>query len=69
MVRHICKALYIQLRHNLVNTIAAEYARTGFFWESYADTDGKGQGTRPFTGWTALVLDMLNNDDEESENV
>ena len=34
--------LYKQLRKNLLRTILGEYHRTGFFWEQYEDTTGKG---------------------------
>ena len=39
----------------LVDTVAAEYARSGFVWESYDAASGRGRGTHPFTGWSALV--------------
>ena len=47
-----------QVERTVVHTVAAEYARTGFLWESYRDSDGAGRGTHPFTGWTALVALM-----------
>jgi len=43
------------LRQALLRTVAGGYARTGFFWEQYDDRTGQGMGSRPFTGWTALV--------------
>jgi mannosyl-oligosaccharide glucosidase len=48
-------SLYTQLRQNLVGNVAAQYRRTGYLWEQYSDADGKGKGSHPFTGWTALV--------------
>jgi mannosyl-oligosaccharide glucosidase len=42
------------IAHNVVNNIVAEYNRTGFLWEHYDSRTGKGRGTHPFTGWTAL---------------
>nr|XP_009858246.1 mannosyl-oligosaccharide glucosidase-like [Ciona intestinalis] len=51
--------LYQELRSNLVNNIYNEYARSGYVWESYNDMTGKGQGTHPFTGWSALVVLMM----------
>eukprot|EP01064_Diplonema_japonicum_P025788 TRINITY_DN37212_c0_g1_i1.p1 TRINITY_DN37212_c0_g1~~TRINITY_DN37212_c0_g1_i1.p1 ORF type:complete len:719 (+),score=155.68 TRINITY_DN37212_c0_g1_i1:35-2191(+) len=47
-----------ELRQDLVRTISAEYYRTGKLWENYNATDGRGRGTAPFTGWTALVMLM-----------
>jgi mannosyl-oligosaccharide glucosidase len=44
-----------ELRAALLRTVAGGYARTGFFWEQYDDRTGEGMGSRPFTGWTALV--------------
>ncbi|XP_076812485.1 mannosyl-oligosaccharide glucosidase-like [Clavelina lepadiformis] len=48
--------LYAELRRNLVQNMYAEYVRTGYLWENYDDVTGKGQGSRPFTGWSALVV-------------
>ncbi|KAI1709186.1 mannosyl-oligosaccharide glucosidase [Ditylenchus destructor] len=50
----LCRELYVSLRENLVSNIVNVYKRTGFFWEHYNDMTGDGEGTRPFTGWTAL---------------
>lgn len=47
-----------ELTAAVVAGVAAEYARSGFLWESYRDSDGTGRGTHPFTGWTALVAPM-----------
>jgi mannosyl-oligosaccharide glucosidase len=49
------RVLGLQIEQTVVATVAREYARTGFLWESYRDHDGGGRGTHPFTGWTALV--------------
>jgi mannosyl-oligosaccharide glucosidase len=43
------------LSRAIVDTVVAEYTRTGFVWESYDSTTGQGRGTHPFTGWSALV--------------
>ncbi|KAL3110186.1 hypothetical protein niasHT_015789 [Heterodera trifolii] len=51
--------LFQQLRANVVQNIANQFRRTGFFWENYNDRTGEGMGTRPFTGWTALVVNIL----------
>lgn len=48
--------VYTRLRQNLVHNIMKEYRRTGFVWEQYNDKTGWGQGCRPFTGWSALVV-------------
>ncbi|XP_043216591.1 mannosyl-oligosaccharide glucosidase-like isoform X1 [Amphibalanus amphitrite] len=50
------KQVYDKLRHALVRNIVKEYKRTGYVWEQYNDKTGWGQGCRPFTGWSALVV-------------
>lgn len=32
-----------------------EWQKTGFAWEQYDSTDGHGQRSRPFTGWTSMI--------------
>nr|CAD2197729.1 unnamed protein product [Meloidogyne enterolobii] len=36
---HLANELYFQLRSNLVQNIANQYSKTGFFWENYNDTN------------------------------
>lgn len=48
--------LYIGLRDNLLRNVVREYQRTGYLWENYRDDTGQGQGSHPFTGWTALLV-------------
>lgn len=36
--------------------IVRNYRQTGFLWEQYEQTKGKGKGAHPFTGWTSLVV-------------
>ncbi|XP_053622951.1 mannosyl-oligosaccharide glucosidase [Plodia interpunctella] len=47
--------LHKRLSANVVRNILSEYRRTGYLWEQYSSSDGRGSGCRPFTGWTALV--------------
>nr|CAD7463636.1 unnamed protein product [Timema tahoe] len=51
--------LYAKLRHNVITNIHREYRRTGYVWEQYNDKTGEGQGSRPFTGWSALVVLLM----------
>jgi mannosyl-oligosaccharide glucosidase len=44
-----------ELRAGLVEMCVEEYERTGYLWENYGDEDGRGKGSHPFTGWTALM--------------
>ena len=53
--REAAARLHDQLRANVLRNVAGEFRRTGFAWEQYGDLDGRGRGTHPFTGWTALV--------------
>lgn len=48
--------VYEELRSNLLNNVVGQYHETGYLWENYDDQTGKGQFSRPFTGWSALVL-------------
>ena len=48
--------VYKLLRTNVVNTVMSEYFRTGYVWEQYNDRTGRGQGCKPFTGWSALTV-------------
>lgn len=50
------KQLYDKLRQGVVSNILKEYTRTGYVWETYDDVTGKGQGSHPFTGFSALVV-------------
>ena len=56
----VASELHSRLRSAVLGNTLAEYARTGFLWEQYGgggggSVGGEGKGTRPFTGWTALV--------------
>lgn len=55
----LADSLYHELRDNLITNIYAEYNRTGYLWEHYNDITGHGEGARPFTGWTSLVILMM----------
>ncbi|KAG7314203.1 hypothetical protein KOW79_022699 [Hemibagrus wyckioides] len=48
--------LYQELRTNVINNIYKQYQETGYIWEQYSDSTGQGQGSHPFTGWSALIV-------------
>ena len=48
--------VYNTVRNDIIRNLAKEYKRTGNVWENYHWTTGTGQGTSPFTGWSALVV-------------
>jgi len=57
-----CSHIYKELRDNLIHNVFSQYKKTGYIWEQYDDSTGKGQGCYPFTGWSALVtLIMADN--------
>ncbi|XP_051983087.1 LOW QUALITY PROTEIN: mannosyl-oligosaccharide glucosidase-like [Xyrauchen texanus] len=49
-------SLYQALRTNLINNVYKQYLETGYIWEQYSDSTGRGQGSHPFTGWSALTV-------------
>jgi len=51
--------IYTKLRKNVIDNIVSEYWRTGYIWEHYNDVTGYGEGTHPFTGWSALVVAIM----------
>lgn len=51
--------LYKELRQNLINNMILQYYKTGYIWENYNDKTGKGQGSHPFTGWSALLVLLM----------
>lgn len=52
-------ALYEELRTNIINNVYRQYIETGYIWEQYNDSTGRGQGSHPFTGWSALTVLMM----------
>ncbi|KAK9838545.1 hypothetical protein WJX81_006602 [Elliptochloris bilobata] len=48
--------LHSELRRNLLQTVVGEAQRSGYLWENYDEATGRGRGSHPFTGWTALVV-------------
>lgn len=52
----LAKEKYQKLRDNVINNVFSQYNTTGYVWEQYDDTTGKGKGCRPFNGWSSLVV-------------
>ena len=59
--------MYSSLRKNLVSTVFESWKETGFAWEQYNPDTGKGQRTQHFTGWTALVVKVMNFPDVDAK--
>jgi mannosyl-oligosaccharide glucosidase len=64
------KRIYHDLRQNVVENIHRvhfhsfssdwqEFVKTGFMWEQYSPETGEGKRSHPFTGWTALVVNVM----------
>ncbi|XP_058047980.1 mannosyl-oligosaccharide glucosidase isoform X1 [Ahaetulla prasina] len=51
--------LYHELRTNVIGNVLQQYLDSGYVWEQYNDSTGRGQGCYPFTGWSALVVLMM----------
>ncbi|CCH58684.1 hypothetical protein TBLA_0A08950 [Henningerozyma blattae CBS 6284] len=51
--------LYNELKNNLIDNIFENWQETGYVYENYNQNDGRGSGAKQFTGWTALVVNML----------
>lgn len=53
------KEIYQELRKNVVSNVIKQYKVTGYIWEQYNDSTGKGSGCYPFTGWSALFVAIM----------
>lgn len=60
--------IYAKLRTNLVENVYKEWERTGFAWEQYNPETGHGQRTQHFTGWTSLVVKIMNMPDLKADS-
>jgi mannosyl-oligosaccharide glucosidase len=49
----------LKLRNNVQNTILKSYHKTNYFWEQYKDINGEGMRGHPFSGWTALIINIM----------
>lgn len=56
------KNLYSEVKTNLEKNLIAEWERTGFLWENYCSIGGMGQREKGFTGWSALIVLIMNED-------
>lgn len=52
----LAKEKYDKLRESVINNVVSQYFKTGYVWEQYDDSTGKGKGCRPFNGWSSLVV-------------
>lgn len=61
-VAETAAGLYERLRRNILGAVLGEWDRTGSLWEQYDDVSGRGMRSHPFTGWTALILNIMAED-------
>jgi len=50
------KKIYKELRNNLLSNIEKEWINEGYLFENYNSITGKGEMGKPFCGWTALII-------------
>jgi mannosyl-oligosaccharide glucosidase len=50
---------YGELRRSIIDMVVENYSRTGYIWEVYSGDDGQGFNNHPFTGWSALVVNIM----------
>jgi mannosyl-oligosaccharide glucosidase len=50
------RRIYTGLRSNLMENMHGSFKETKTIWEQYSDVDGHGMRSRPFTGWSALLV-------------
>eukprot|EP01083_Nonionella_stella_P149558 475223_1 len=53
------RELYVKLRRAILRNVVRQYRKTGFLWEQYHPESGAGQRSHPFTGWTALIVNIM----------
>lgn len=51
-----------ELHYNVVDTVTSNFIKTGFLYEQYNSSTGAGQRTRPFNGWSSLIVLLLADD-------
>jgi mannosyl-oligosaccharide glucosidase len=54
------KDLYQVLRMQVIETVHKGFQSTGFLHENYRGDNGEPRGAHPFTGWTSLILLIMN---------
>jgi mannosyl-oligosaccharide glucosidase len=48
-----------KLRQGLAQLVVDQFVETGFIWEVYDASTGKGCDNHPFTGWSALIVNIM----------
>ena len=53
---------YQEIRKSVVNNMVDNFINNGYIWEVYNDMDGHGMYNHPFTGWSALIVNLIFED-------
>lgn len=57
--QQLASDIYYELRNNIVSNVFNEYNERGSIFEQYDDQTGKGKGSHPFAGWSALIVAIM----------
>jgi mannosyl-oligosaccharide glucosidase len=50
--------LFLKLQRTVAASVQGQYDKRGFVFENYDEATGEGTGCHPFTGWSALAVEM-----------
>ena len=50
---------YREIRESVVDNMVRNFEENGYIWEVYNDLNGNGMYNHPFTGWSALVVNLI----------
>ncbi len=53
------KKEYEIIRNAVVNNMVNNFEENGYIWEVYNDVNGNGMYNHPFTGWSALIVNLI----------
>eukprot|EP00158_Paraphelidium_tribonemae_P008608 Partr_v1_DN28627_c3_g1_i3_m49438 putative mannosyl-oligosaccharide glucosidase len=56
------RELYSEIRSRLIECVFEVYQDTGYVFEQYDDIDTAGRRSRPFTGWSSLIVLIMSED-------
>ena len=51
--------IYGDLRRNVIDVMVKNFESNGYIWEQYDDINGAGKRQHPFTGWSALIVNIM----------
>ena len=54
--------LYEKLKSDFEENVIREFEASGVLWENYCSNTGRGRREKGFTGWTSLIILILNED-------